>query len=278
MKSQHKLNLHHILIIILGLVLSIGWIYPFFIIFIGSLKTRGEIFTDPVGLPADPVWENYRTAWENMDYETSFMNSVVITVVSVVLIVIFAAMAAYALSRVNNRISRLIYLFCAVLMLVPFPTLMIPLVTLFGQINLINRVGLIIMNVGFGLNLAIFLYYGALQSVPLSMDEAAKLDGASRFRTFWDIIFPSLRSTTATVVILSTIRIWNDYLLPSLVINQEGMRTIPLQMYSFFGEYTVQWELALAALVLSIIPVIILYIFLQRYIVRGVTAGAVKAG
>lgn len=277
MRRQKKYSLHRLLIILLGLILSIGWIYPFFIIFIGSLKTRSEIFTDPISLPDNPVWGNYATAWENMDYGTSFMNSLVITVVSVFLIVIFSAMAAYALSRVSSRISRLIYLSCAVLMLVPFQTLMIPLVTLFGQIDLINRVGLIIMNVGFGLNLSIFLYYGALQSVPVSMDEAAKLDGASKFRTFWDIIFPSLRSTTATVIILNAIRIWNDYLLPSLVINQDGMRTIPLQMYAFFGEYTVQWELALAALVLSIIPIIILYIFLQRYIVQGVTDGAVKA-
>lgn len=278
MKSGKKRTLHQTFLVLLGLVLSIGWIYPFFMIFIGSLKTRGEIFTDPIGLPANPVWKNYATAWQNMDYGTSFMNSIVITVLSVILIVIFSAMAAYALSRVDNKISRLIYLSCAILMLVPFQTLMIPLVTLFGQINLINRAGLIIMNVGFGLNLSIFLYYGALQSIHPSMDEAAKLDGASSFRTFWNIVFPSLRSTTATVIILSTIRIWNDYLLPSLVINQEGMRTIPLQMYSFFGEYTVQWELALAALILSIIPIIILYIFLQKYIVKGVTDGAVKSG
>lgn len=267
---------HNIFIVLLGILLSISWILPFFIVLFGSFKSRSEIFQDPLGLPETLQWENYVTAWESMDYGTSFMNSLIITVISVLLIVVVAAMAAYGLSRLPSKFSQFIYYLCGVLMLVPFQTVMIPLVTIFGQVNLLSRAGLIIMNIGFGLSMSIFLFYGALQSVSKSMDEAAMLDGAGSFRTFWQIIFPSLRSTASTVVILNAIRIWNDYLLPSLVINNEGTRTIPLTMYSFFGEYTVQWELALAALVLSIIPIIILYIFLQRYIIKGVTEGAVK--
>lgn len=154
---------------------------------------------------------------------------------------------------------------------------MIPLVSMFGQVNLLNRFGLIIMNWGFATSMSIFLYYGAMRSISVSLDEAAYLDGGNPLQIFWRVIFPILKPTTVTVIILNAIRLWNDFLLPSLVINQEGMRTIPLRMYYFFGEYTVQWELALAGLVLAIIPIILLYIFLQKYIVEGVTEGATKS-
>lgn len=269
-------KVHNTLTIILASLLALGWLAPFLIILFGSFKTRSEIFNNPIGWPSQLMLDNYRTAWEEMDFGNSFMHSLVITVVSVFLIVLISAMAAYGLSRLPSKFSKFVYYLCAVLMLVPFQTVMIPLVTMFGSFNLLSQTGLIIMNIGFGLSMSIFLFYGALQSVPASLDEAAMLDGASPFRAFWQIIFPSLRSTTSTVVILNAIHIWNDYLLPSLVINSEGNRTIPLTMYNFFGEYTVQWELALAGLVLSILPIIILYIFLQRHIIQGVTDGAVK--
>ena len=132
------------------------------------------------------------------------------------------------------------------------------------------------MNLGFQSCMSIFLFYGAMKSIPISLDEAAYMDGANIFQIFWRVIFPILKSTTVTVIILTGIRIWNDYLLPSLVVNQEGMYTLPLQMYYFFGEYTIQWELALAGLLLAIIPIILLYMFLQKYIIEGVTEGATK--
>lgn len=246
------------------------------IILFGSLKTRSEIFVNPLFPPEEVTFENYPAAYESMNFSQAFFNSVLITVVSVIIIVIFSSMAAYALSRMRTKISTAIYYLCAILMLVPFQSVMIPLVTLFGQVDLLKRTGLIFMNLGFSTSMSIFLYYGALRSIPVSLDEAAFLDGANPFTTFWRVVFPLLKSTTITVIILNGIRIWNDYLLPSLVINQEGMYTIPLQMYYFFGEYTIQWELALAGLVLAIIPVIIMYIFLQRYIVDAITEGAVK--
>lgn len=267
---------HKFFIILLGLAISLFWIYPFFIVLFGSFKTRSEIFQNPLAVPENPTLENYPVAYESMNFSQAFLNSLVITVVSVFIIVIFSAMAAYALSRMKSKWSTVIYFLCAILMLVPFQSVMIPLVTLFGRVNLLNRTGLIFMNLGFQSSMAIFLYYGALRSVPVALDEAALMDGANMFQIFWKVVFPILKPTTVTVIILTAIRIWNDYLLPSLVINQEGMYTIPLQMYYFFGEYTIQWELALAGLVLSIIPVILLYMFLQRYIIEGVTEGAVK--
>ncbi|MDN6408994.1 MAG: carbohydrate ABC transporter permease [Tetragenococcus halophilus] len=267
---------HNVLVMILGVALSIFWIYPFFIVLFGSLKTRSEIFTNPLFFPQELTAENYPNAYESMNFAQSFMNSLLITTVSIILIVLFSSMAAYALSRMKSKISTAIYFLCAILMLVPFQSVMIPLVSLFGQVNMLNRTGLIFMNIGFAASMSIFLYYGALRSIPLSLDEVAYIDGANFFQVFWHVIFPILKPTTVTVIILNAIRIWNDYLLPSLVINKEGMYTIPIQMYYFFGEYTIQWELALAGLLLAIVPIILLYIFLQRHIVEGVTEGAIK--
>lgn len=269
-------KLHRTLVIILGIVLSLVWLYPFVIVLFGSLKTRAEIFTNPLFFPEDLTFENFPEAYERMNFTQAFLNSVYITVVSVFVIVIFSSMAAYALSRMDSKVSTVIYYLCAVLMLVPFQSVMIPLVSLFGRLNLLNRTGLIFMNLGFQSCMSIFLYYGALRSVPISLDEAAYIDGGNFFQIFWRIVFPILKPTTVTVIILTAIRVWNDYLLPSLVINQEGMYTLPLQMYYFFGEYTIQWELALAGLLLAMIPIILLYIFLQRHILEGVTDGATK--
>lgn len=269
-------KMHNWLVIILGVVVSLTWLYPFVLIFINSFKTRREIFTNTLFWPEELTTENYPRAYEDLDYTRSFMNSLMITVASIIVIVLFSSMAAYALSRYPGKMSSMIYFICAITMLIPFQSLMIPLVSLFGQFDMLNRVGLTFMNLGFGSSMSIFLYFGALRSVPKSMDEAAILDGANPFQIFWRVVFPLLKPTTVTVIILNSIRIWNDYLLPSLVINKDGMYTIPLQMYYFFGQYTIQWELALAGLVLAIIPIILLYMFLQKHIIQGITEGATK--
>ncbi|MCI3028696.1 MAG: carbohydrate ABC transporter permease [Desemzia incerta] len=273
MKSE---KMHNWLIIILGVVASLTWIYPFVLIFINSFKTRREIFTNTLFWPNETTTENYPRAYEDLNYTESFMNSLMITVASIIVIVLFSSMSAYALSRYPGKMSSVIYFICAITMLIPFQSLMIPLVSLFGRFDMLNRVGLTFMNLGFGSSMSIFLYFGALRSVPKSLDEAAILDGANPFQIFWRVVFPLLKPTTVTVIILNSIRIWNDYLLPSLVINKDGMYTIPLQMYYFFGQYTIQWELALAGLVLAIIPIILLYMFLQKHIIQGITEGATK--
>jgi raffinose/stachyose/melibiose transport system permease protein len=132
------------------------------------------------------------------------------------------------------------------------------------------------MYLGFGSSLGIFLYHGALKGIPKSLDEAALIDGCSRFKTFWLIIFPMLKPTTITIVVLDIMWIWNDYLLPSLVINQEGSRTLPLMIFYFFGQYTRQWHLAMAGLTIAIVPVLVFYFMAQKHIVKGIISGAVK--
>lgn len=274
MKARKKKSL--IITAIVGILICIVWLYPFYLIVSNSFKTKAEIFKNPLGLPQSPTIANYPEAFKKLDFINSAFNSLLITVCSVALIVICTSMAAYALSRNKSKLSNFIYFFVAIGLLIPFQAIMIPLVSMGGKINILNRPGLMLMYLGLGSAQAIFLYFGALRSIPKALDEAATIDGASRFQIFWHIIFPLLKPTTVTVIVLNSIWFWNDYLLPSLVINKTGMYTIPLKMFYFFGEYSKQWHLALAALVISIIPVIILYGFLQKQIINGISDGAVK--
>ncbi len=261
---------------ILGIFLALVWIAPFYLMIVNSLKTKKEIFSDTLRLPESFNLDNYIEAFDRLDFVQTFFNSLVITVLSVIIIIIFSSMAAYALSRTKSKISTVIFYVLVAAMLIPFQSVMIPLITIFGKFEMLNRGGLIFMYLGFGASLSIFLYHGALNAIPKSLDEAATIDGANKFQVFWYVIFPILKPITVTVAILNMIWIWNDYLLPSLVINQTGMETIPLKMFFFFGEYTKQWHLALAGLTIAIIPVIVGYFFAQREIIKGVSDGAVK--
>ncbi len=262
--------------ILLGTVLSLLWLYPLYLIVTNSLKTKAEIFTNKLGLPTSPTLANYKDAFLAMDFYRSFVNSFIITFFSVVIICICTSMAAYALSRRPGKLSSFIYFGFALLMLVPFQAIMIPLVSVFGSIDMLNRIGLIIMYLGLASSMSIFLYYGTLRGLPQELDEASLIDGANRFQIYLYIIFPLLKPTTITVVVINALWFWNDYLLPSIVINKDGLYTIPLKMFYFFGEYTKQWHLALAGLVIAILPVIIVYMFLQKHIVQGISEGAVK--
>ncbi|MGB6407843.1 MAG: carbohydrate ABC transporter permease [Planococcus donghaensis] len=261
---------------VLGLLLAILWLAPFYLMFVNSFKSKKEIFMDTISPPESWSFDNYIKAFKELDFMQTLFNSLLITVISVVLIIIFSAMAAYALSRAKSKLSTVLFFTFVAAMLIPFQSVMIPLVTVFGKFDMLNRGGLIFMYIGFGASLSIFLYHGALNNIPRSLDEAATIDGANRWQVFWHIIFPILKPITVTVAILNIIWIWNDYLLPSLVINTPGSETIPLKMFFFFGEYTKQWHLALAGLTLAIVPVIIFYFFAQREIIKGVSDGAVK--
>lgn len=271
MKNRYLIPLE-----ILGVVLALVWLSPFYLMIINSFKTKKEIFNDTLKPPSDFTFANYVEAFKELDFIRTFFNSVLITVVSVAVIIIFSSLAAYALSRVKSALSTVILFLFVAAMLIPFQSVMIPLVTIFGKLEMLNRGGIIFMYLGFGASLSIFLYQGALNSIPRTLDEAATIDGANKWQVFWYIIFPMLKPITVTVGILNGIWIWNDYLLPSLVINAEGIQTIPLKMFFFFGQYTKQWHLALAGLTLAIIPIIIAYFFAQKQIIKGVSDGAVK--
>lgn len=264
------------LLILSGLLLATLWFYPFFLVVINSFKTKAEIFQNTLTLPTGLTLDNYIESFERLDFFKSATNSLLITIGSLVLIVFVSSMAAYALSRNTSRLSSFLYFIVAIGLLIPFQGIMIPLISLFGQVNMLNQPGLMVMYLGLATSMSTFLYYGALRGIPKSLDEAALIDGANTFQIYWQVIFPLLKPTTVTVIVLNALWFWNDYLLPSLSINKAGMYTIPLQMFYFFGEFNKQWHLALAALVIVVLPIIILFVVLQKHVVKGISDGAVK--
>lgn len=272
------------LLIILGWLFAVLTLFPIYIMITNSFKGRAEIFTDTIGLPQSIDFTYYANAIQKMDFFRAFLNSLTITVASIFFIIIFSSMAAWALVRNKSKTSSFIFFLLVSTMLIPFQAVMIPLMQYMSgwSIKPINFsmidtfYGLIFMYIGFGTSLSVFLYHGFIKGVPVSLEEAAMIDGCNRFQTFWRIVFPTLKPISVTVAILNVIWMWNDYLLPSLVLRSPKLRTIPLSTFYFFGEFTIQWNLAMAGLVLTIIPVIIFYLLSQRYIIKGVMEGAVK--
>lgn len=263
------------LIAVLGASVGLLWLFPFYMIVTNSFKTPKGIFASVLALPHPSTGRNYVNSFKALDFIGSLTNSLIITVCSVLLIILCSSMAAYALQRNHSKLSGALLLLFISAMLIPFQSVMIPLTANFGSVHALNMWGLMFMYLGFDCSLSIFLYQGTLSSIPFAMDEAAEMEGASRWQIFYKVIFPMLSPMTVTVAILNIIAIWNDYLLPSLVLPQ-AQYTIPLQMFNFFGEYTKQWHLALAGITLSIIPVILFYLAAQKWIIKGVTDGAVK--
>jgi raffinose/stachyose/melibiose transport system permease protein len=265
------------------LVFCLIYLFPAYIVLVNSFKNRAELYENILAFPKTFSFQYYSNAMNRMNFISALGNSFMVTVISLIFIVIFSYMCAWMLVRRNNRFSKLIFMVFVTTMLIPFQTLMMPLMQVMGGIKdllgipMVDTLGaLIYMNIGFGASMAVFLFHGFVKSVPLSLEEAATIDGCSCWGVFWRIVFPMLKPVTVTVMVLDVIWIWNDYLLPSLVLTSKANRTIPLSTASFFGEFTIQWNMAMAGLMLTIIPVIVFYLFSQKYIIKGVAAGAVK--
>jgi raffinose/stachyose/melibiose transport system permease protein len=262
-------------------LLLILYMAPFYLMFINSFKTRREIFVNTTGLPDVWNYKNYIDAANKMDLISSFANSMIITVASVILILLFSSMAAWLLVRDQTKKSKILFYVFTAGMIVPFQSVMIPLVKWMAKIQfgpfkmLGTHYGLIFMYIGFGVSMSIFLYHGFIKGIPQEVEEAATIDGCSKWQTYTKIVLPLLKPTTVTVAVLNSIWIWNDFLLPFLTLNK-SIRTIPLAMNNFFGAFSKQWELAMAALVLSIIPIIIFYFFVQKHIIAGIVQGSIK--
>ena len=278
MNKVKKFLLNVLVVLVCGV-----YLFPIYIVIVNSFKNRAELYEDMLALPAGLTFEYYEKAMEKMNFLKAFGNSLIVTGVSILFIVILASMTAWMLVRTDNRASRILFMTFVATMLIPFQTLMMPLMQVMGWIRdtlhipmLDTLGGLIYMNIGFGASMAVFLYHGFIKSIPVSLEEAATIDGCNKFQTFFKIVFPMLKPTTVTVIILDVIWIWNDYLLPSLVISNKRLRTIPLSTAFFFGQFTIQWNLAMAGLMLTIIPVIIFYLLAQKHIIKGVAAGALK--
>lgn len=263
-------------------LLFLLYMVPFFMVVINAFKSNRTILKAPLALvePGGPIFTNFSSAFEKMDFLKAFGNSLFITLLSVALIVLITSMTAYFFVRADWRINRIFFAVMIAAMIVPFQVVMTPLISIYGNFLglLDHRLTLVFMHVGFSISMAVFIYHGFIRSnVPLSLEEAATLDGCSRTQTFFRVVFPLLKPTTATIIVLNVLAIWNDYLLPSLVLTKKELFTLPLSTYSFYGTYLTNYGAIMAGLMLTVLPVIILYLFLQRQIISGVIAGAVKA-
>lgn len=262
--------------IILAILLFV-YLVPFLFVLFNSFKTNAEILINPLKMANKISFANYISAFQKMDYVHAFFNSLIITTFSVLLIVVLSSMTAYVLARKRWKFNNIIFLIMVASMIIPFQGIMIPLVKIYGSINMLNsKWALIYMYLGFGVSLAVFMYHGFIKSIPKELEEAAMIDGCSQLQTFWKVVFPLLKPTTMTVLILDILWIWNDFLLPSLVLIAPNERTLPLSTYYFYGTYTVDYGLSMAGLMLTIIPVIIVYLFLQKHIINGVLQGSIK--
>ena len=278
MKKSKRVGNNVIFFVLLAL--SVLFLVPIIIVVINSFKSRIYISSQPLKLPNAETFvalENYINGVTSSDFFSAFLRSLFITVVSVVLIVLFASMAAWYIVRSNSKITKGIYYMLVFSMIVPFQMVMYTMTYVANRANLDNVFGITFVYLGFGAGLSVFMLCGFIKSIPLEIEEAAMIDGASPIQAFFTVVFPMLKPTAITVAILNTMWIWNDYLLPYLVLGSDK-KTIPvaiqLAMQGAYG--STDYGGFMAMLVLAIVPIIIFYIFCQKYIIKGVVAGAVK--
>lgn len=264
------------ILILVCMLLAFVFLFPIIILLFNSFKSLKEIYLSVLAFPQTLNLENYIQAFSELDYFRSTRNSLTVTITVTTANVLCCSMAAWVLVRYKTRTSTVIFTMFSVAILVPFQCVMLPLLSLMGKLHLVNMPGLMLVNLGFGSSMSIILFHGFIKNVPAELEEAAAIDGAGQVRVFFTIVTPLIRGISATVAILNVMSLWNDYLLPSLTINKKGLQTLPLKTYLFFGAYTKKWNLGSAALVMAIVPVVVFYVCCQKYIVKGVTEGAVK--
>ena len=261
-------------------VISLMYVYPIVLVFINSFKKKAYISKEPFALPADKMFvglENYLRGIQQTDLIKAFGWSVFITVFSVAAIILFCSMCAWYISRVNTKVTRTIYVLCLFAMVVPFQMEMYTLSKIANMLHMGNPWGIIVIYLGFGAGLSVFMFTGFMKSIPLEIEEAAMIDGCTPIQTYFRVVMPISKPTCVTVAILQAMWIWNDYLLPSLVLDQRKYKTVPMAVQYLKGGYgSVDMGAMMGTLVLAIVPIIIFYLICQKYIIEGVVAGAVK--
>lgn len=257
--------------------IAVLFLFPFYIAIVYSLKTPVETAASPLSLPKHIAWSNYADAIAASHFFMALRNSVVATVGTVSLTILVCSMGAYVIARNQNRFySFFYYLFMSSIML-PFQVLMFPLYKTWADLHILNTLhGLVISLTGVQIGYFCFLYVGFIKTVPRELEESALLDGASKYKTFFSVIFPLLKPINATIIVLSALGAWNDFIVSMVLVQKKTASTLPLVQFQFFGEYTSEVNMAFAAIILSMIPIMVFYGFAQRYVIGGVTAGAVK--
>ena len=273
---------------IVGILLSILFLLPFVIVVLNAMRSNAEIINSAVGLPENPgvFFENLASVWNNTTFNFigSFRDSIIITFFSLAIISICSAMTAWVLVRNKTKWSTFLFMMFVAAMVIPFQVVMFPLLTWFQDLGnflhiplLRSYPGIVFAYLGFGESMTIFIFHGFIKSVPLELEEAADIDGCTRAGTFFRIVLPLLQPVFVTVLVLNGLWIWTDYLLPLLMLGSGGdIRTIPLAVQGFIGSFVKQWNLIMMSTLLAMLPIIILYLFAQKYIIQGMVDGAIK--
>jgi len=274
---------------VFAIALVIIFFLPVVLVILNAAKESSFLVTsNPLQLPEN--WEvmltNFQELWtnENTQYQRAFINSIIVTGGSLVAIVFTSSMAAWALVRRKTKASGIVFLLFVAAMIVPFQVVMLPLISWFRTLSDITGIkwlrsffGMIVAYIGFGSPLSIFLYHGFIKGIPYELEEAAIVDGCNKFQTYINIILPILKPITITILLLQGIWIWNDFLLPLLILGKGSrIQTVPLAIANYAGAFVTEWQLLLAAVLMAMIPVIVLFIFAQKYIIKGMVAGSIK--
>ena len=261
-------------------VISVLWVFPILLIIINSFKKKAYITRKPFAIPTDKMFvgfENYINGIQKTGLIEAFFTSLFITIFSVAAIILCCSMTAWYIMRVKDKFTQTVYYLCLFSMIVPFQMVMYTLSKTANMLHLGNPVGIIVVYLGFGAGLSVFMFTGFVKSIPLEIEEAAMIDGCTPLQTYFQVVLPIMKPTCITVTILQAMWVWNDYLLPSLVLDQRKYRTIPMAVQYLKGGYgSVDMGAMMGVLVLSIVPIIIFYLACQKYIIEGVVAGAVK--
>lgn len=252
-------------------------LYPIFLMFLSSFKTNAEIFKNPLGLPTEFTLDTYRTLMSKIPFDQYFMNSVIVSVTSVLLVVVFCSLAAYYIARFKFSWNNAIFFIFLLGMMIPIKLGIVPLFILMRDLGLINSLwSLIFMNIATGTPLTMLILTGFFKTMPIELEEAARMDGAGNLRVLWSVLLPLMRPALGTVVIVNFISAWNDFFFPLIFITEKAKMTIPVGMLSLFGEHSADWGSLFAGLTLASLPMMILFFIASKQFMEGLTAGAVK--
>lgn len=275
--NRKKFRAGPLLVLLVTLALAVLFVYPVWFAVVSAFKSNGEILKNPLSLPTEFYTKNFRDLFAKTDFFTAIWHTVFLTVVSEVLIVFVVPISAYALERHKNKATKLIYTYFLAGMMIPFHLYMFPLfreLKVFGLYG--HLAGPIVCYVSGSVAFGTLLYTSFLKGVPIDIEEAAKIDGCTEFKAFWRVVFPLLGPCTASLVVLNGLGIWNDFLMPFLVLPSDKAKTITVAVYSFVGQYTARWDIVFAGTLISLVPALILYVSLQKYFVKGIMSGAAK--
>lgn len=265
-----------VLVILLGMMLILG---PIFVIFINSMKTMQEAGRNFFALPSGLNFDNYKELFGRSDFWSSFRNSTIVTVTSVTLIVLIIPALSYAVARnLNKKYYKMLYYYILAGIFIPFQVLMLPMVKQMTQLKLLNQFGLILLHLTFSLPTGLFLFVNYIRSLPAEVEEAARVDGCNVFQTYVQIVFHLIKPMIATIIVMDSLGCWNNFMMALLILNKShNMWTLPLMQYNFKAEFSFNYTMAFTAYIVCMIPIVIVYALGQKYIIKGLTAGAVKS-